>query len=253
MAGRLDGKVALITGAARGQGEAEARLFVAEGARVVVTDMLDELGEKVAASLGDAAVYRHLDVSSEADWDAAVKLTRERFGRLDILVNNAGINGTWGPIESCTLENYRLVTDVNQLGPFLGMKAVIPSLRESGTGSIVNVSSVAGLHGIPGLIAYVASKFALRGMTKVAAMELGKHNIRVNSVHPGAVDTPMMPPEVDRVQAAKGQPLERVGQPEELARMVLFLASEESSFCTGSEFIADGGMSAGQVREEIDH
>ena len=247
MAGRLHGKVALITGAARGQGEAEARLFVAEGARVVLGDVLDELGEKVASSLGEAARYVPLDVAQEELWQRAVALAEAEFGRLDILINTAGIVGEFGPTELCSLENYQRTIDVNQIGPFLGMKTAIPALRRAGGGSIVNVCSVAGLHGIPGLIAYVASKWALRGMTKVAALEVGRDNIRVNALHPGSVETPMMAPGVDRKLLVRGQAIERVAQPEEMASAALFLASDESAFITGADLAADAGLSAGQA------
>jgi 3alpha(or 20beta)-hydroxysteroid dehydrogenase len=233
MGERLKGKVALITGAARGQGEAEARLFVAEGARVVLGDVRDELGEKVAASLGEAARYVPLDVAQEDHWCRAVALAEAEFG-------------DFGPTELCTLESYQHVIAVNQIGPFLGMKTAIPALRRAGGGSIVNVCSVAGLYGIPGLIAYGASKWALRGMTKVVALEVGKDNIRVNALHPGSVDTPMMAPDLDRAALVRGQALPRIAQPEELARAALFLASDESAFITGADLAADAGLSAGR-------
>jgi len=247
MAGRLEGKVALITGAARGQGEAEARLFVAEGARVVLGDVRDELGEKVASSLGGAARYVPLDVAQEERWQRAVALAEVEFGKLDILINNAGIVGEFGPTERQTLESYRRTIDVNQIGPFLGMKTAIPALRRAGGGSIVNVCSVAGLYGIPGLIAYGASKWALRGMTKVVAFEVGKDNIRVNALHPGAIDTPMMSRDGDRTKLTRGQAIERVAQPEEMASAALFLASDESAFITGADLAADAGLSAGRA------
>jgi 3alpha(or 20beta)-hydroxysteroid dehydrogenase len=247
MGERLKGKVALITGAARGQGEAEARLFVAEGARVVLGDVRHELGEKVAASLGEAARYVPLDVAHEDQWQRAVALAEAEFGKLDILINNAGIVGEFGPAERCTLESYRHTIDVNQIGPFLGMKTAIPALRRAGGGAIVNVCSVAGLYGIPGLVAYGASKWALRGMTKVVAIEVGKDNIRVNALHPGAIDTPMMGPDRDRKQLARGQAIERVAQPEEMASAALFLASDESAFITGADLAADAGLSAGRA------
>jgi 3alpha(or 20beta)-hydroxysteroid dehydrogenase len=246
MAGRLAGKVALITGAARGQGEAEARLFVAEGARVVLGDVRDELGQKVASSLGAAARYLPLDVAQEERWQRAVALAEAEFGRLDILINNAGIVGDLGPAEHCTLASYRQTIDVNQIGPFLGMKTAIPALRRAGGGSIVNVCSVAGLHGIPGLVAYCASKWALRGMTKAVAFEVGKDNIRVNALHPGAIETPMMSPGMDRSLLTRGQAIERVARPEEMASAALFLASDESAFITGADLAADAGLSAGR-------
>jgi 3alpha(or 20beta)-hydroxysteroid dehydrogenase len=247
MAGRLAGKVALITGAARGQGEAEARLFVAEGARVVLGDVRDELGEKVAASLGGAARYVPLDVAQEALWQRAVALAEAEFGRLDVLVNNAGIVGDYGPVERCSLESYERTVAVNQIGPFLGMRTAIPALRRAGGGSIVNVCSVAGLYGIPGLVAYVASKWALRGMTKAVALEVGKDRIRVNALHPGSIATPMMDPGLDHSKLVRGQALERVAQPEEMASAALFLASDESAFITGADLAADAGLSAGRA------
>ncbi len=245
---RLAGKVALISGGARGQGEAEARLFVAEGAKVVIADVLDEAGRKVAAELGGDAHFVHLDVTQEALWSSVVSETVERFGRLDVLVNNAGIVRT-GSLEHQSLEDYRAVVDVNQVGVFLGMRAVIPAMRDAGGGSIVNISSNAGLEGVEGVVGYVASKWAVRGMTKTAAIELGRYGIRVNSVHPGGVDTPMLGgDELGHLAATNpyaGQPISRISQPEEIARLVLFLASDESSYSTGSEFVADGGRMAG--------
>jgi 3alpha(or 20beta)-hydroxysteroid dehydrogenase len=247
MAERLRGRVALITGAARGQGEAEARLFVAEGARVVLGDVRHELGEKVAASLGEAARYVPLDVADEEQWQRAVALAEAEFGKLDILVNNAGIVGEFCPVDRCTLESYQHTIAVNQIGPFLGMKTAIPALRRAGGGSIVNVCSVAGLHGIPGLVAYGASKWALRGMTKVVALEVGRDNIRVNALHPGAVETPMMGAGTDRAALTQGQAIERVAQPEEIASAALFLASDESAFITGADLAADAGLTAGRA------
>jgi 3alpha(or 20beta)-hydroxysteroid dehydrogenase len=254
MAGRLEGKVALISGGARGQGEAHARLFVAEGAGVMLGDLLDEEGRKVAASLGAAARYEHLDVTREEDWQRIVARTTSEFGRLDVLINNAGIL-RYGPIESTPVEEYRAVVEVNQVGSFLGLKSVIPAMRASGGGSIVNISSVAGLQGVGGVVSYASSKWAVRGMTKVAALELGDDNIRVNSLHPGMVDTPMVAQDdlesVDQNASLQRQPLKRVAQPEEMSRMVLFLASDESAYCTGAEFIADGGSTAGRVHERL--
>ena len=247
MGERLAGKVALITGAARGQGAAEARLFVAEGARVVLGDVRHELGEKVAASLGEAARYVPLDVAQEEHWQRAVALAEAEFGRLDILINNAGIVGDFCPTERCTLESYQRTIAVNQIGPFLGMKTAIPALRRAGGGSIVNVCSVAGLYGIPGLVAYGASKWALRGMTKAVAFDVGKDNIRVNALHPGSVETPMMAPSTDRSALTRDQAIDRVAQPEEIASAALFLASDESAFITGADLAADAGLSAGRA------
>ncbi len=247
---RLEGKVALITGAARGQGEAEARLFAAEGARVVLGDVLDDAGKDVARSIGDSAVYQHHDVSREESWASFVATAQQTFGRVDVLVNNAGILH-FSLLAETRLEDYLRIVHVNQVGCFLGMKAVIPAMRAGGHGSIVNVSSVAGLEGGAGLVAYSSSKFAIRGMTKTAALELGPLGIRVNAVCPGGVDTPMVRggrdfEHVDQGGWFKKLPLGRIGKPEEVARLALFLASDESSYCTGGEFVCDGGQLAGQ-------
>jgi 3alpha(or 20beta)-hydroxysteroid dehydrogenase len=248
--GRMDGKVGIITGAARGQGAAAARRFVAEGASVLIADIIDDEGKALAEELGDAAVYRRLDVTSEEDWPAAVTAVTAEFGRLDVLVNNAGILH-FSAIAETTLADYERVIRVNQIGTFLGMRAVIPTLTEGGGGSIVNVSSVEGLAGMPFLVAYAASKFAIRGMTKVAAMELGDKGIRVNSIHPGMIDTNMVrgvfgarADSIDLSPAGRKVALRRVGRPEEIANLVVFLASDESSYCTGGEFVADGGATA---------
>ncbi len=249
MMGKLDGKVALISGAARGMGEAEARYFVEQGARVIVGDVLDGEGQVVAKDLGSAVRYCHLDVTSEAAWRAAVDMATSEFGRLDILVNNAGILRL-APIVSTSIDEYMSVINVNQVGVFLGMRAVIPIMTANKSGSIINISSIDGLVGMAGSVAYVASKFAVRGMTKVAALELGSLGIRVNSIHPGGVDTPMVhmegfdPASLDQMMSQM-VPLGRIGQPIEIARLAAFLASDESSYCTGSEFVADGGMTAG--------
>ena len=242
--GKLQGKVALITGAARGQGEAEARLFVAEGAKVVLGDVLDDDGKRVAEALGGAAVYCHHDVSQPESWSNFTAVAEGAFGRIDALVNNAGIL-RMSSIAEITLEEYMQVIGINQVGVLLGMQAVIPGMTRAGGGSIVNISSVGGLSGVPGMVAYVSSKFAVRGMTKTAALELGSLGIRVNSVHPGAVDTPMLTLPSERVTGSDpyaNVALGRICQPEEIAELVAFLASDESSYCTGSEFTADGGM-----------
>ena len=245
---RLDGKVALITGAARGQGEAEARRFVAEGARVVLGDVLDDDGRRVAESLGERAVWMRHDVSSEASWTAFVDTAKRRFGRIDVLINNAGILGI-APIASITLEQYMRVINVNQVGCLLGMRAVIPAMAEAGGGSIINVASTAGLEGVAGLVGYVSSKFAIRGMTKTAALELGRLGIRVNASCPGGMDTPMGRGDdfekVDTGNVFASLPIARIGQPDEVANLAVFLASNESSYCTGADFVIDGGMLAG--------
>ncbi|MCU1374302.1 MAG: 3-alpha-hydroxysteroid dehydrogenase [Actinomycetia bacterium] len=252
--GRLDGKVALVSGGARGQGEAEVRLFVAEGASVVFGDVLDDLGELVAKDLGPAASYIHLDVRAEEDWDAAVGEAEARYGRLDVLVNNAGVLDLGTLTHETPVEQYRRVIEINQFGVFLGMRSAIPALLRGGGGSIVNTSSTNGIAGYGGSAAYTASKFAVRGMTKNAALEYGKAGIRVNSIHPGPIATPMTQPdelggfdEAHQAEAFDRLPLARVGQPEEVAKLVLFLASDDSSYCTGGEYLVDGGMLAGVV------
>jgi len=246
MSGRLEGKVAIITGAARGQGEAEARRFVAEGARVLLTDVLDDQGEAVAAELGDAAAYRRLDVTSEEDWLAAVADAEERFGPVQVLVNNAGILD-FSPIHRQDVARFRTVLEVNLVGPMIGMKAVAPSMKKAGGGSIINVSSNAGLVGLPQAGAYVSSKWALRGLSKTAAMDLGPIGVRVNSVHPGGINTPMTDfgGGGDDSGWAKKLPLARMGRPEEVANVVTFLASDEASYVTGAEWSVDGGATSG--------
>jgi len=245
--GRLDGKVALITGAARGIGAAEATRFVAEGARVVVGDVLTEEAAALAERLGANALAADLDVTDPTAWRAAVALATARFGSVDVLVNNAGILRV-GPIETMASDDFRAVLEVNLVGTFLGIQAVIPAMRAAGGGSIVNTSSTAGFLGYEGLGAYTASKFGVRGLTKVAALELGRSGIRVNSIHPGGTDTPMVHSpsfSLDPTTAFAGQPIDRIGRPEEIAALALFLASDESSYCTGAEFLADGGALSG--------
>ncbi len=248
---RLKDKVALITGGARGQGAAESRLFAAEGARVVVADVLQDEGEKLAEELGGEACFMPLDVCSEDNWNTVVGALEERYGRLDVLVNNAGILRVT-PLLETSLEEYRQVIDINQVGCFLGLKIGGAALVRTGGGAIVNISSVAGLWGVPRAVAYTASKFAITGMTKTAAMELGPLGVRVNSIHPGAIDTVMtrggpFDNDVDLDAACSQQPLPRVGQPEDVARLALFLASDECSYSTGSEFVIDGGVMAGDM------
>ena len=247
--GRLDGKVALVTGAARGQGAAEARLFVAEGARVMLSDVIDDDGELVAKELGDRAAYLHHDVASEGDWDTSVAATLSQFGRLDVLVNNAGVFRIIG-MTATSLEEYMRIVTINQVGVFLGMKAVSEAMIGQGSGSIVNISSVAGLTGSAGTIAYTASKFAVRGMTKVAAVELAPFGVRVNSVHPGFIDTPMLRDALGESAVATMEaagtavPNGRLATADDVAKLVLYLASDDSTYSTGSEFVVDGGMTA---------
>ena len=224
-------------------GAAHAKRLVDEGARVVIGDLLDEAGEATAAELGDNARYVHLDVTKPEDWDAAVATAVAEFGGLDILVNNAGIVN-FAPIEEYTLEQWNLIIAINLTGTFNGIKAAIPALKASGKGSIINISSTAGLKGVAGIPGYTAAKFAVRGLTKEVAIDLGRYNIRANSIHPGNIRTPMTNGlDVDQSLV----PLGRMGEVSELSNMVLFLASDESSFSTGAEFIADGGETAGIV------
>ena len=251
--GKLDSKTAIITGAARGQGEAIARLFVEEGCRVVLGDILDDQGMALADELGDAATYVHLDVSSESDWELAVKAAA-KYGSVNVLVNNAGVLHI-ASISDTSLEAYQRVISVNQTGTFLGIRAIIEPMKSAGGGSIVNTSSLDGLQAKNGIIAYIASKWAIRGMTKAAALELGRHNIRVNSIHPGGIHTVMTNQtdmEISDINAAfRHIPIPRIGQPAEVARMALFLASDDSSYSTGSEFVIDGGWSAGDIYEAL--
>ncbi|MFT7600135.1 MAG: 3alpha(or 20beta)-hydroxysteroid dehydrogenase [Acidimicrobiales bacterium] len=241
--GRLDGKVAIVTGGARGQGEAEVRLFVAEGAKVVVSDVLVEAGEEVAASLGDSAVFLRHDVSREDHWEAAINLATESFGGLDILVNNAGILHS-ATIANHTLADYERVVAVNQVGVFLGTRAAIEPMTSRGGGSIVNISSGAGLRATKYNFAYAATKYAVTGMTAAGAIELARNQIRVNSIHPGVIDTPMVAGGDDVVfdRLVQLTPLRRLGEPEEIANVALFLASDESSYMTGAHVPVDGGV-----------
>jgi 3alpha(or 20beta)-hydroxysteroid dehydrogenase len=238
---RLKGKIILISGGARGQGAAEARLFVAEGARVVIGDVLEVEGQRLASELGGAAVFVPQDVTKEEDWDKAINAA-ETMGGLHGLVNNAGIYQPRVLMETDAALFERHMR-VNQLGCFLGMKAVVPLMEQSGGGSIANISSVAGLRGSPGAIAYSATKWALRGMTKAAAVDLAPRKIRVNSIHPGPIDTEMLKVRTPEQNALRLErvPMQRMGTADEVASLVLFLLSDESGYITGAEVAIDGG------------
>lgn len=241
---RLDDKVALITGGARGQGAAEAELFVNAGAQVVITDVLDAEGQATAERLGAACEYLHHDVASEDDWNSVVATIVERHGRLDILVNNAGIFRTVGLIET-SLEMWQQMMDINQTGVFLGMRTAAPAMQAGGSGSIINISSIAGMKSAAVAHAYSASKWAVRGMTKSAAVELAPTGVRVNSVHPGIIDTNMLAEFGAMRESIEARiPLGRVASAEEVGKLVLFLASDDSSYCTGHEFVVDGAMTS---------
>jgi 3alpha(or 20beta)-hydroxysteroid dehydrogenase len=246
--GMLEGKVAIVTGAAQGMGESHARQFVAEGAKVVLTDINEARGQEIAGELGENARFVKHDVSSMVDWRRVVEEAESAFGPISILVNNAGILGPLAGLDELDEDSYLMVCAVNQHAQFYGMKCVVPSMRKAGVGSIVNVSSVAGIVSIVGApnLAYVASKFALRGMTKHAAVELGKENIRVNTVHPGYIKTPMMAAATDEEGGgiASQIPLGRMAEPEEVSNLVMFLASDQSSYITAYEHVIDAGLTA---------
>lgn len=244
--GRLDGKVAVISGAARGQGATEARLFVAEGAKVLIADLLDTEGKEVAAELGDSAAFTHLDVTDEDSWQAAIAEAESHFGPVSVLVNNAGVL-SFGAIDKIDLADFQRVLQVNLQGVFLGIKSVVPSMKRARGGSIVNISSSAGLQGLPMLGAYVASKWGVRGLTKTAAIDLGHKGIRVNSIHPGGVDTPMVAGTDTAGKAYQRLPIPRIGTADNVARAVLYLASDESSYTTGAELAIDGGATCGDL------
>lgn len=246
MVGRLAGRVALISGGASGMGASHARAFVAEGASVMIGDISDAAGAKLAAELGERADFVHLDVTRSADWEGAVAATVERFGKLNVLVNNAGILDG-GPIGSYTEKQWQNVLSINLTGPFLGLTAARDALVAARPAAVVNISSAAGIQGVPGVHAYTASKFGLRGLTKSAALELAPHGVRVNSVHPGGILTPMLGAGEDATLDRGENPLARLGLPEEVSPLVVFLASEESSYCNGAEFVVDGGMTAGRA------
>jgi len=252
---QLDGKVMVVTGAARGLGEVVARLAVQRGAKVVMVDVRDELGESLAGELGAATVYLHCDVRDEQDWAKAVSTAESDFGRLDVLVNNAAVLRL-GLLEDFALEDFKALVAVNEIGVFLGMRAVIPAMRRAGRGSIINVGSTDALHGMAGVCGYAATKWALRGMTKSAAQELGPLNIRVNAVHPGGIRTEMSKDIVPPANLGAGAPiapdrvrfrwpLQRYPELHEVANVILFLASEAATYTTGQDIACDGGATIG--------
>lgn len=247
MAGRLAGKVALISGGARGMGASHAREMVAHGAKVVCGDILDAEGEVVVKELGEDARYVHLDVTRAEDWDGAVATAVAEFGGVDVLVNNAGILNI-GTVEDFEMSEWHRILDINLTGVFLGIRSVVPAMKAAGHGSIINISSIEGMAGTIASHGYTATKFAVRGLTKSTALELGQFGIRVNSIHPGLVKTPMADwvPE-DIFQSALG----RIAQPKEISNLVVYLASDESSYSTGSEFVVDGGTLAGLAHKDF--
>lgn len=239
--GLLDGKVAIITGAAKGMGASHVRRFVEEGAKVIFTDILEDEGQALAQELGNSVLFIKHDVTSEEGWKDVVQASTEAFGHINILVNNAGIDIPEINLEEADFSTYQKVIAVNQHSVFLGMRAVVKSMKKAGGGSIINISSLAGIVGAYKKLAYTTSKFAVRGMTKAAALELGDYNIRVNSVHPGFIVTDMtrhlVTPELEQML-----PIRRAGKPEEVTNLVTYLASDQSSYSTGSEFVIDGGL-----------
>ena len=239
---RFDGKVVLVSGGARGMGESHVRGVIAEGGKVVISDVLDKEGQALAEELGENAVFTHLDVTKEEEWNKAVKLAVDTFGGLHALINNAGIVN-FGTLDTYTEKDWSLIIGINLTGAFLGIKAATPELIKNESSAIVNISSTAGMQGYAALHGYTASKFGLRGLTKSVAMELGAQGVRVNSVHPGGIATPMTE---GLGNDTPGIPINRLGRPEEVTKMVLFLASDDASFSTGSEFIIDGGTLAGE-------
>ncbi|WP_313533621.1 glucose 1-dehydrogenase [Sphingobacterium athyrii] len=244
---RLKGKIAIITGASQGMGESHAREFIREGAKVVLTDLNEQRGVAIAEELGENAIFIKQDVTKIEDWEKVVAETEAKFGHVNVLVNNAGILGPIKTVTEISVEDYLKVIEINQNSVFYGMKYTIPSMLKAGIGSIVNISSVAGIVAIPGYpsLAYMGSKFAVRGLTKAAAVEYGKSNIRANSVHPGYIKTPMMVEATDEDGGGAGNvtPLGRMADAKEVSDLVIFLASDESSFLTGTEQVIDGGMS----------
>jgi 3alpha(or 20beta)-hydroxysteroid dehydrogenase len=242
--GYLDDEVAIITGAAQGMGAMHVRKFVEEGAKVVVSDIDEAAGTALADELGERATFMRLDVSKEEDWSRVVEAAESGLGPVTVLVNNAGV-GIFKLLEELTVEDFRFTFEIDELGVFLGMKTVVPSMKRAGHGSIVNISSVSGLRGAPTGVAYCSSKHAVTGMTKAAASELGQFNIRVNSLHPGTVETALsgqgdVADYVDELK--KTIPLGRAGGVDEISDLCVYLASDRSSYCTGQQFVADGGM-----------
>ncbi|MGW5149394.1 SDR family NAD(P)-dependent oxidoreductase [Rhodococcus koreensis] len=235
---RVDGKIAVITGGAQGMGAAHARLLAEHGARVVIADLDDGAGEVLAKELGADALFVHLDVTDPDQWKSLVQETEAHFGTIDVLINNAGILLHNDTLETDTLAQYRKVIDVNQVGTFLGIQAVVPGMKQNGGGSIVNISSTAGVVAFTDNFAYTASKWAVRGMTKAAALELAAHKIRVNAILPGEVNTRMI---ADLNLDVTATPLGRFGEPAEIAYLALYLASDESSYTTGADHVIDGG------------
>jgi 3alpha(or 20beta)-hydroxysteroid dehydrogenase len=245
---KLNGKIAIVTGSAQGMGESHARIMVAEGAKVVMTDVNVASGTAIAEELGSNALFVEHNVTSPADWQRVVETAEAKFGTVNVLVNNAGILGPIAATVDLPLDDYNAVCNINQTGVFLGMQSVLPGMLAGDGGSIINISSIAGIVAIVGApnLAYVGSKFAVRGMTKQVAVEYGKDNIRVNSVHPGYIKTPMMAAATDEEGggAVDVIPLNRMAEPSEVSDLVVFLASDNSSFITGMEHVIDGGMTA---------
>lgn len=252
--GRLQDKAVIITGGARGMGAATARIFVAEGARVAIADVLDAEGEALAKEIGGAAFYSHHDVTDEGSWRRLADRVLQQFGRIDVLINGAGVV-LFKTIVDTGKAEFERILGVNLVGAFLGIKTVAPVMMSQKKGSIINISSVDGLKGSNGLVAYAASKWGVRGVTKVAALELGPHGIRVNSIHPGGINTAMGNPGslagAELNQPYARQPIQRIGEPEEIARTSLFLASDESSYICGSEIVVDGGMCVGHYHDML--
>lgn len=241
--GRFDGWVGLVSGGARGMGASHVRGLVGEGAKVVFGDVLDDEGKALEAELGDAAHFVHLDVTKDDDWKMAVEATEKAYGPINLLVNNAGVV-SFGPIDELDPSEFRRTIDINLVGVFLGMHYAVPSMRKAGHGAIINISSTAGMMGYASIAAYSASKWGVRGMTKSVAMELGKDNIRVMSIHPGPIRTPMTDGMGDELTAS--QPIPRYGEPAEVTKLLMFMAAD-ATYSTGSEWIVDGGALLGPV------